>query len=197
MTDKDYSLTKEIIDETIESWAKRDYIGKELQEKLVKADVLIIPNEGYGDDDINYFPEGTEHLVSFLQRNNRGDHYIDICIEDSDYKELAQHSDLLIIAGAIATTVFAPILVNSVSEYIKQRLGKRADDTTLKTSLTITNKSNGESINLTYEGPASTYENIMIGAVKEIIEGQGEIPLELKKLDKAPEPYIWMDNESE
>lgn len=27
--------------------------------------------------------EGTEHLVSFLQRNKRGDHYTDICIEDN------------------------------------------------------------------------------------------------------------------
>src|SRR5215213_10162141 len=98
MSDKHYSLTKETSNDTIESWSRRSYIGEELQAKLAKADALIVPNEGYGEkSDVHYFPEGTEHLISFLQRNNHRDQHIDICIEESDYKELAQHHDLLII----------------------------------------------------------------------------------------------------
>ncbi len=198
MSDKDYSLTKETSNESISTWSKRSYISKELQEKFVRAGALVVPNEGYGDsDNIRYFPEGTEHLVSFLQRNNKGDQYIDICIEEGDYKELAQHADLLVIASAIATTICAPILVNLISEYIKQSLGSRASDMTVKTSLTITDSNNGKSISLTYEGPASTYENIMLGAVKEVIEGEGESPPSLKRIDKAPDTHIWMNNESE
>jgi hypothetical protein len=147
-------------------WAK--LYREELQAKLAKADALIVPYEGYGDKrDVRYFPEGTEHLISFLQRNKNGDQHIDICIEESDYKELAQHYDLLIIAGAIATAVCAPIFVNSVSEYIKQRLGNRTNDTTLKTSLTVSDDKVGKSVSFTYEGPASTYEKAMLGAIND------------------------------
>jgi len=186
VSDTDYSLTKETSDETIESWSKRSYIGRELQGKLETSDALIIPNEGYGENpDVYYFPEGTEHLVSFLQNNNEGDQYIDICIEEDDYKELAQHADLLIIAGAIATTVFAPILVNLISEYIKKRLGRRASNTTVKTSLTISKTNEGKSIRLNYEGPASTYKNIMLGAVKEVLKEEGESSTETKMI-KTP-----------
>jgi hypothetical protein len=184
MNDNDYSLTKEVSGETINSWSKRNYIGKELQERLVKAGALIIPNEGYGDsNDIYYFPEGTEYLVSFLQKNNKEDQYIDICIEEDNYKELAQHAGLLIIAGVIATKICAPLLVNLISEYIKKRLGSRANDTTVKTSLTVSNVNEGKSICLTYEGPASTYENIMLGAVKEILKEEGKSSPELKTIN--------------
>jgi len=195
MSDKDYSLTKEESSETIESWSRRSYIGQELQAKLAKADALIVPNEGYGEKgDIHYFPEGTEHLISFLQRNNHGDQHIDICIEDSDYKELAQHYDLLIIAGAIAKAVCAPIFVNLVSEYIKKRLGSRTNDTTLKTSLTISDAKEGKSVSFTYEGPASTYEKVMLGAIKDAGLEEGELPPTVKSINAAPD--IEVDNES-
>jgi hypothetical protein len=195
MSDKDYSLTKEKSNETIESWSRRSYIGQELQAKLAKADALIVPYEGYGEKgDVHYFPEGTEHLISFLQRNNHGDQHIDICIEDSDYKELAEHHDLLIIAGAIATSVCAPILVNLVSEYIKQRLGSRTNDATLKTSLTISDDKSGESVSFTYEGPASTYEKAMLVAIKDGGLEEGELPPTVKRINVAPD--IKVDNES-
>lgn len=188
MSDKDYSLTKELTSETIEAWSNRSYISKELQKKLARADALIVPNEGYDDDaDLRYFPEGTEDLVSFLQRNIKEDQYVDVCIEEGDYKELAQHADLLIIAGAVVTTIFAPLFVNLVTEYIKHRVGKRADDTTVKTSLTISDRRNGKSITLTYDGPASTYEKIMLGAVNESVkELEGESPPALKRISAAP-----------
>jgi hypothetical protein len=185
MNDKAYILTKKPSNETIESWSKRSYIGKELREKLVKADALIIPKEDYGDDaDMRFFPEGTEHLISFLQRKE-GDQYIDICIEEGDYKELAEHVDLIVIAGAIVTTVCAPVLVNLISEYLQQRLDKRASETTVKASLTISDASSGKSISLTYEGPASTYKGIMLGAVKEAITEGGEFVSEPKVIGKA------------
>jgi hypothetical protein len=188
MHNKDYSLIKENSDETIVSWSKRHFIGKELQEKLEKADALIIPSEGYHDDgDIRHFPEGTEHLLSFLQRNNRGDANIDICIEDTDYKELAQHADLQIIAAAIANKLGAPVLVNLISEYIKQRRGRRIEDTTVKSSLTISDVNNGRSISLTYEGPASTYETIMTGAVKEVINEVSNLHPASRMIGNAPD----------
>ena len=195
MSDKHYSLTKEASSETIESWSRRSYIGEELQVKLAKADALIVPYEGYGEKgDVHYFPEGTEHLISFLQRNNHEDQHIDICIEDSDYKELAQHYDLLIIAGAIATAVCAPIFVNLVSEYIKQRLGSRMNDTTLKTSLTISDDKEGKSVSFTYEGPASTYEKVMLGAMNDPGLQGDELSPTVKRIHAAPD--IEVDNES-
>lgn len=195
MGDKDYSLAIEASDETIESWSKRSYIGDELREKLVKADALIVPNEGYGDDgDIRHFPEGTEHLISFLQRNSGGSEHIDVCVEEEDYKELAQHAGLLVIAGAIVTKVCAPVLVSLISEYIKRRLGVRASDTTLKSSLTVSDAGSGKAVNFTYEGPASTYESVMLGAIKEALQ-EGGVARPSAGNPTAP-PAIEVGNES-
>jgi len=49
-----------------------------------------------------------------------------------------------------------------ISEYIKKRLGRRASNTTVKTSLTISKTNEGKSNRLNYEGPASTYKNIIL-----------------------------------
>ena len=174
MNTDDYNLTQEVSNETISSWAHRSYISEELQAKLENVGALIIPTEGYaGRNDVLHFPEGTEHLVSFLQANNKPeDPKIDICIEDGDYKELAQHADLISIASAIVNKIFAPTLVNLISEYLKRRLGKRTEEAVVKASLTVSDMNSGKSINLTYEGPATTYEKVMLDAVKGVLEQQ-------------------------
>lgn len=189
MEDKHYNLTKEESNETINSWINRDYIGEELREKLEQATALIVPNENphTGMSHTPYFPEGTEHLVSFLENSNTENQNIDICIEENDYKELALHADLLTIANVIVTMFGAPIIVKLVADYISKRVGSRKDDTTVKSSLTVTDANSGKSINLTYEGPASTYEKVMFGAIEDILPEISESSSEIKKIGSNSE----------
>lgn len=160
-------LTKESSQESIRTWAARSYVGNRLREQLKNADALIVPNEGLGDqEELVYFPEGTEEVLRFLQSSASDGLTVDIVIEEKDYKELSLRADWLMIAALVVKVGVAPILVGLLSEYIKKRLGNRIDNTIVKSSITVSDEETKRSVAITYEGPASTYREVMGKAVK-------------------------------
>src|SRR6266571_2792917 len=95
-------LTRESSQESIQTWAERVYIGSKLRRQLTKANALIVPNEGLGDQgDLLYFPEGTEEVLQFLKSSASDGLTVDIAIEEKDYKELSLRADWLMIAGFV------------------------------------------------------------------------------------------------
>jgi hypothetical protein len=139
--------------ETIRSWATRPYINAELRERLERSNVLVVPEESYAGKDIVFFPEGTEQLVAFIKGRTPPSLSIEVCIEDSDYKELSRYADLVIIASFVATSLMAPLVVNLVTEYLTRRLGRREKETNVRWSLTVQDEKTGRSIEYKYEGP--------------------------------------------
>ena len=138
--------------ETFKSWINKKYISAETKNKLGKADILIVPNEGFGKLDFPIFPVKTEELFYFIKKSLPKENKIDICIEDDDYKELALHADLIVLGVFIVTNVVLPTLVNILSEYLKKKIIGNDTEQKVKVSLTAID-SVGTSKKLTYEGP--------------------------------------------
>ena len=159
------ALVQESSLESIESWCNRPYIGDALRGQILKANVLLVPIEGFRERTDPMFPQGTEDLLQFLRESPNEDIKADICIEDEDYRELALHFDLLVLAGAVVTLVVAPIVADLISEYIKRRLGSREPETIVRSELIVYDETTGRSVRLSYEGPASAYRDTMGNAI--------------------------------
>ena len=144
--------------EDFETWINKDFISPELRVQLRKSDILLIPTEGFRDLTYPVFPVKTEELFNYLRKNSPEDINIDICIEDKDYREVALHSDLVILSSFIVSSVALPILINLISTYLSQKLLK-PEKTNVKVSITVVNK-DGESKNLSYEGSVDHFKEV-------------------------------------
>ena len=107
-------------------------------------------------------------MFTFL-KNNAKDNEIDICIEDRDYKELALHADLITFATFVVTSIALPVLVNFLSEYIKNKIFTNSDRV-IKVSLVVENKKKGTSKNVTYEGKPESFDST-IKSIDDLWEG--------------------------
>jgi len=146
--------------ENFDTWINREYISEGLKSDLKKANILLVPTEGFRNKNIPVFPVKTEELFTYIKNRLPSEYKIDICIEDKEYKELALHSDLVIIGSFVVASIVVPILVNIISEYIKQKILKMGEKRGVKVSLTIVD-AKGVSKNLTYEGEAENFGRII------------------------------------
>jgi hypothetical protein len=131
----------------------------------LKANVLLVPIEGFRERTDPMFHQGTEDLLQFLRESPNEDIRVDICIEDEDYRELALHLDLLVLASAVVTLVVAPIVADLIAEYIKRRLGSREPETIVRSEMFVYDERTGRSVRFSYEGPASAYRDTMANAI--------------------------------
>lgn len=145
-------------EETFSTWISRGFLSDDLRKQLLEADILIVPIEGFGNLTVPVFPVKTEELFHFLKKNLPQDLEVDICIEDNDYKELALHSDLIILAGFVVTQVNLPVLINLVSSYIYQKISQ-SKSKNIKTSILVNEA--GKSKEISYEGPADDFGKIL------------------------------------
>lgn len=183
-------VTEEGSQESIRTWASRPYISSTLRRELAAVDALIVPNEGYGDQaDLIYFPEGTEEVLHFLQASAGEALTVDIAIEEDDYKEISLRADWLTIAGLVVKFGVAPIVVGLLGDYIKKRLGKRIDQTIIKSTITVSEEKGKRSAAITYEGPASRYAEVMSNEVKNISFQAKATPAKIIPKAKKRQPH--------
>jgi hypothetical protein len=173
---------------SVASWAEKPYIDSGLRQELLKANVLLVPTEGYGDErELIFFPSGTEDFLNFL-RNAQSENenlVVDICIKEEDYKELALHDDLLVLAGSVVSLFVAPVVTALIANYIQNRLGSRKKDTVVKASMTLYDE-NGRSIEVSYEGPAELYKETIGSAIKRLQEPQSHLLTGASETNKKP-----------
>lgn len=157
----EYSLENELnienTEENFDYWLNQEFISDDLKNKLGTADILLVPQIGFRDQDTPVFPVKTEELFTFLKNNSKNNE-IDICIEDKDYKELALHADLITLATFVVTSIALPVLVNLLSDYIKNKISSNSDRV-IKISLVVENKKDGTSKNVTYEGKPESFDS--------------------------------------
>lgn len=146
-------------EENFETWISKDFVSDSLRDKLKKADILIVPIESLNDRNIPLFPQGTENLFVFLNKNLPENLNVDICIEDNDYKELTLHFDLVTIASFVVKSMALPFLINLLSNYIYQKIS-HFKSRNVKVSITIVNEI-GQSKNLSYEGSIDGFTKII------------------------------------
>lgn len=174
MADSRRSVAVEASDETIEGWISRPRVSSELREHLSAANVLLVPTEEHGSNR-TYFPVGTEKLLRFLQSSEQQGLSVDICASDEDYQELALYADWLVIAELVVTSVVAPLVVNSIWDYIKRHPGKKQEETLVKSKVVVQDNGRERSVSFSYEGPASEYREAMTEALRESGLAPGEL----------------------
>ncbi|MFA5858674.1 MAG: hypothetical protein WC955_06375 [Elusimicrobiota bacterium] len=172
MTQEPTNETEYIVEEskeTFSTWIDRPYIPNELKTQLFKANVLIVPREGFREHSEPVFPTGTEELLNFLRDNMDKGIVPDICSTDQDYREFALHDTWIIIGSFIVTSIVAPIIVDLISEYIKKRWTSKENHTNIKVELTVVEK-DGHASRLLYEGSANDFNKSVKPTLKSLAD---------------------------
>ncbi|OOR21735.1 hypothetical protein [Bacillus cereus] len=143
----------------------KSYFPKEYEEDLKKANLLLIPYEGFKTIEDPVFPEETMKFYEFIKDYSDERLIGDICISDDNYVELELHADLISLANMVIDTAVLPITLGLITNYISQKLQERKGDLKIKVNMTVVD---GEkSTTISYEGDADKFEET-IKAVNQI-----------------------------
>lgn len=158
-------------EEDFNSWIAKPYLSKRLQTVLTEANVLIIPDEGYGDlSDARYFPSGTEEMFLLFSQHADEGLRAEICIEEEEYTELALHADIVMLAGIVASVIVVPVVINLVGEFLKRRIWGHESDALVRWNLLVVDEQNVRSVSISYDGPADKFDIAIKVALDHIIE---------------------------
>lgn len=149
-------------DLNFESIYGKPYFPKEYEEDLKKANLLLVPYDGFRDNQNPVFPEETMQFYEFIKEYNDGELIGDICISDDNYLELELHADLVYLANMVLENVIFPVAIQLISNYIEGKLQKSKTDLKIKVNITVVD---GEtSKNISYEGDADKFEDTIKAA---------------------------------
>jgi hypothetical protein len=149
-----------------EWWLSQSFLSDETRSVAQQANILLVPDIGFRGGDSRTFPVGTEEVLLFLRDNAPSEAVCEICIDDEDYRELALHSGLLIVAGFVVTSVLAPVLVSLLSKYFERRVYDETPSrsaSNVRVKITIAHP-DGRSVRISYDGPASEFKTAMLHA---------------------------------
>ncbi len=171
-----------IIKETKEDfsfWLSREFISDEIRETIKNASILLLPSIGQRRENEATFPSGTEVIYSYFKEKIGSEFYIDICISDEFYQELALHSNYRRLGKFIVKSVALPVFLAVLSSYIydtvikpekespqiyiedsnKESPKKHLETPEVKFSITVVD-SNNVAKEFDYEGPADQVEHV-------------------------------------
>ncbi|MBW3127199.1 hypothetical protein [Hymenobacter profundi] len=149
-------LTVEQDTTTVASLAARPWVDEELRASLHRANIVFVQWESFRDIDRPVFPTHTAELFHYFQENTPPDIQSEVAVRDEDFSEVSLHADLVWLPDIlipVGTLVVLPVVVNLISEWLKQRLLDRHARTDAKLQVIIESPDGG-SKRLIYEGPA-------------------------------------------
>lgn len=158
---------------TFDTYLNKPYIDDDLRSQLQKANILIVPVEGFRDSEEPMFPDGTGELYQFLVENVPDGVAVDVAINDDNFTELALHSDLIIIGSFLVHEIITPTFVHLLSDYIKYRWSSRASsespasDRAVSVTLVVAS-ANGDSKSITYNGPTEEFSEHIVPVINRL-----------------------------
>lgn len=171
---RQYFIIEESTD-SFSSWLARPYISDQLKKQLAKANVLILPTEGFRDKPEPLFPEGTEGLFSYFQDNKNESLHIDILVEDEEYKEYALHYDLVNIGVFLVVNIITPIFTGLLTNYIQNKLGSKVNKSDITVELIVVDNMKMKATRLQYQGPAVEFEEKIMPIVQSLVRKDVEV----------------------
>lgn len=148
---------------TFEEIYKKPYCPQDLIENIRKSTILFLPYEDFRDRNDFLFPEQTYELYSFfLENNNNPDMIVDICVSDSEYKELELHSNCINIPHLITQYALLPIVTSMIANFLYEKLrnnNRKASE--VSTNIKLTVEKTGKSKTINYEGSIENFEKAM------------------------------------
>ncbi|MNY04622.1 hypothetical protein D3C86_1373090 [compost metagenome] len=156
------SLSISLDRETLETWRTQEWLPAVVREQITRADVLLVPDPDFRGLGPAFAPD-TGSIYSFLKKTDPNLPVV-IASDPYDYREYVLHSVLLDIGIFIVSSIAAPVLVNLVSEYLK---GARSSgsDPEVRFNLKV-DQADGSSIHISYAGPASSFDEHVMPALK-------------------------------
>ena len=145
------SVTVEPTAESRAAWISRPHLSESLKEQLARATIILLPQEGYPDHQ-PVFPERTEEVFQFFKDNAPEDISVEVCMDDSEYVELASHDAFIDFGKFLCESPFLPVLLELISEYLKKFFAPQD-----RAKLQILT----ELAMITYEGPAADLPAIL------------------------------------
>ena len=142
----------------------------EFRDRLREAAVLIIPTDLRPEYEGPVFPIGTSEVFRYLSDNMDNHAIVEAAILDEDYIEFEHRSETLILPVIfIAKDVLLPLVVNLLGSFIHERLTTRRvqeSESTVKSKVHY-ERADGEKFLMDYEGPADTFEKIVLQEIKD------------------------------
>lgn len=137
---------------------------------IKKADILILPYEGFRDRSDYLFPEETYKLYDYLKENTLSNSItVEICSSDEEYKELELHADVINIAQIIVNSSAYAIVVGLITNYLYDKL-KHYNKKDINANVSITVETNGKSKTIRYEGSIENFESAMKSVDEHILK---------------------------
>lgn len=144
------------------------YVPKDFLNDIKKANLLLIPSNGFRNYEHLVFPELTLEFLNYIRENATGEIISDIAISDDDFQKLELHSASIKIATFIVSAIVLPLAINLVSNFLYDEAKKHLrepDD--LSAEITIIVQDGDKSKEVSYKGPISgiksTFESISDG----------------------------------
>lgn len=146
----------------------KPYTPKSNIDEIKKADILLIPYEGYRETKGYFFPECTDEFFRFL-KNYDEELLVDICISDDEYQTLELHSDLINLAMLIIPSASWTIVINMVSAYLYdavKKLNRSANE--INVNFKTISENDGKSKEVNYSGTIENFERAMKALEKDL-----------------------------
>lgn len=158
-------------DITFEEIYRKPYVPMEYIDDIKKANLLIIPNEGFRDEGDLLFPETTREFFEFLKEKASDGIVADIAISDDDFQRIELHSAVIEVAKIIVQWAVLPIATSMIAAFLYdlvQKYHRKPEDTSAKVQIITEETETKKSKKITYEGPVSGIKDALDQATKEL-----------------------------
>ena len=150
----------------------------DLKDSLQSAAIILVPTDLKPKHDVTAFPETTLEVFQLLQQGLNGQSTVEVAITDEDYREFQYRSESIILPVVfVLKEMVSSLAISIMASYVRDRIkvNRYSDDVKVDSELHV-RRENGTQIHLTYEGPAATYERVMLQLLND-----GQLPTEEKK----------------
>ena len=142
----------------------------EFRDRLQAAEVLIIPTYRPSEHDGPLFPDTTRDVLQCLQEGLGDQAVVDAAVHDEDYRPFALYSaDVFLPVLYIAEKVLLPLVISLLGSFIHDHLRNRGGpkpEDNAKCEIHYKD-ANGKLLELKYDGPAATLEQVVQQALGE------------------------------
>lgn len=154
-----------------EYWASREFLSQRTRDALRHAAIVLVPHENYREQVAAVFPNGTTELFRILKERSPEGMKVEIAVEESEYREIALHYDVVRLPTILIDWVVAPILAAWLVEYLMRKLGSRFEKAEVEASLIVEQECTDgrKAFQLDYKGPASAFEKTIKGDLAKMV----------------------------
>lgn len=146
-----FSVTTSESSEDLHYWATRDSFNETTRQRIMAADIILIPWDRKRDEIGDSFPSGTEEFFKEIQESV-GIGRIALAANEGEFSELALHSNEVRFPTLLATIVILPIALNLLSSQIDRYMTSPKPPATIEMSLVIDGQ-DGNCVKIDYKGP--------------------------------------------